>query len=65
MKDLIKALTIFCKYSDDSCIHCEHEELIVAVPEEAVSEEDKERLEKLSFTPNSFGLFSSFRFGSC
>jgi hypothetical protein len=66
VKDLIEALTIFLKYGNpDEPTHCEHDELFVAIDPSVVSDEDKVRLEELSFTPNSVGGFSSHRFGSC
>lgn len=67
MKDLIEALTIFAKYGDPySPTHCEHDVLTVMIDPADVSEEDKVRLEELSFTPDNYGddYFTSFRFGS-
>lgn len=65
MKDLIEALTIFMKYDDDDNVHCEHDELYICIDPEIVSDEDKIRLDQLSFRPNDVGGFSSYRFGSC
>ena len=66
MSDLIEALQIFLKYHNPhNPIHCEHDEMFVCVDPDRVIEKDKEKLEKLSFTPNNFGGFSSYRFGSC
>lgn len=68
MNDLIKALQIFAKYSDTRWpTHCEHDVLHVAVNPKLVSEEDKEALEELSFSPDSENPdgFCSYRFGSC
>lgn len=66
MEDLIEALQIFLKYSKDKYpTHCEHDQLHVNVDPNKVSEEDKKRLEELSFTPDEFDGFKSFRFGSC
>jgi hypothetical protein len=69
MKELIEALTIFSKYIEEpdsiySPTHCEHDVLFVNVEPDLVSEEDKVKLEKLSFIPNDVG-FNSYRFGSC
>jgi hypothetical protein len=64
MKDLIEALTIFLKYSQE--MHpttCEHDELFVHVDPADVSDADKRRLAVLSFHENEIGGFSSFRFG--
>ncbi len=64
--DLIKALTIFRKYFDTKYpTNCVHDELQVCVSSDVISEEDKNELEKLSFTPNGYDGFSSSRFGSC
>lgn len=66
MEDLIKALQIFLKYSNDTyptC--CEHDELHVCVDPNKVSEEDMLKLDELGFTPDGVGGFHSFRFGSC
>jgi hypothetical protein len=67
MKDLIDALTIFAKYTEDThptC--CAHGALYVNVEYKAVSEEDRERLYELSFFKSDNGEgFMSFRFGSC
>jgi hypothetical protein len=65
MKDLIEALTIFSKYDSGDNINCEHDELLICIDPYDVSEEDINRLEELSFTPNDVGGFSSYRFGSC
>lgn len=66
MKDLIKALTILSKYphDEDNPTHCEHDVLHVAVDPNCVSDEDKKELDKLSFTPDDWDGFSSYRFGS-
>lgn len=69
MKDLIKALTILAKYMDDNVrnpTYCEHDELMVMVMPEDVSQEDVEQLDKLGFFPSEEDeCFKSFRFGSC
>lgn len=66
MKDLIEALTVFAKYTDDrrpTC--CEHDHLYVLVDPEKVTHEDKQRLEDLGFIADeNEGHFYSFRFGS-
>lgn len=64
MKDLIKALQIFLKYDNPYApTHCEHDTLYVMVDPDEVSEEDKERLEELSFHDEG-EYFISYRFGS-
>ena len=74
MNDLIKALTILCKYGDGdahSPSHCEHDVFMLAgagVNPDDVSEEDLKTLEDLGFMVSSqYGekCFMSFRFGSC
>ncbi len=67
MKDLIEALNIFLKYGNDrNPTWCEHDCLYVAVDPGKVSEEDKARLEELSFHADEMHEdFSSHRFGSC
>lgn len=65
MKDLIEALTIFAKYGDPhNPTHCEHDTLHVVIDPESVSVEDQKRLAELSFEADSYGGFSSYRFGS-
>lgn len=65
MKELIEALTILLEYDNPQFpTHCEHDELHVAVSPKNVSEADMKRLAELSFTPDEFGGFSSYRFGS-
>lgn len=64
MKDLIEALTIFLKYSDDTHpTNCSHDELTVSVDPALVSEDDKGRLAELGFHPDD-DRFYSYRFGS-
>lgn len=66
MEDLLKAITIFLKYGNPrNPTHCEHDVLHVDIDPELVSDADKQELEKLSFTPDEFNGFSSYRFGSC
>lgn len=66
MDDLIEALQILAKYDKPKWpTHCEHDVLHVAVDPDLVSEEDKKKLDELSFFEDEFGGFSSFRFGSC
>lgn len=66
MEDLIKALQIFLKYGNPQYpTNCSHDELHIEIEASLVSDQDKEELERLSFTPNEYDGFSSFRFGSC
>lgn len=67
MSDLIQALQIFLKYGDPRWpTHCEHDELIVDIDPDMVSEEDKAELDKLGFFHISGEeYFTSYRFGSC
>ena len=64
--DLIKAFTIFKKYSDTKWpTHCEHDILYVCVAPDKVSKEDKAELDRLGFDLNEeHDCFSSYRFGS-
>ena len=65
MDELIEALQIFRKYDNPSRpTQCEHDALHVCIDPEGISDEDKARLKELSFTPDQFGGFYSFRFGS-
>jgi hypothetical protein len=67
MDDLIKALTILRKYGNPiyPC-HCEHDVLQVTIDYKKVSEEDLKELERLGFFPDKeYGIFKSYRFGSC
>lgn len=67
MKDLIEALTIFAKYTDDHApTACEHDVLYVFVNPGKVHTDDLRRLAQLSFTVESEtgDCFKSFRFGS-
>ena len=66
MRDLIRALVIFSKYSDThSPTHCEHDTLYVGVDPAIVSDLDIGELESLSFYPDrDKGVFYSFGFGS-
>lgn len=64
MKDLIKALEIFSKYTNEDVVHCEHDVLYVYINEDQISEQDKKELSKLSFEYNG-AWFYSLRFGSC
>lgn len=67
MEDLIKALQIFLKYGNPRYpTHCEHDELIVSINPNLISEDDKMYLEKLSFRVREHEeYFYSNRFGSC
>ena len=66
MRDLIRALVIFSKYSDEhSPTHCEHDTLYVGVDPSVVSRLDTDELEGLGFyTDREKGVFYSYRFGS-
>lgn len=70
MKDLIKALQILLKYSNDGRkpTHCEHDVIYVysGIEIEKVSPEDIDKLEELGFFwDEDYDCFASFRFGSC
>lgn len=67
MDDLIEALKIFRKYTNEYApIWCCQDELHIAVNPEDVSEEDKNRLAELDFDiSEDTEDFYSFRFGSC
>lgn len=66
MEDLIKALRIMLKHGDNKYpCHCVHDELHVYPNSMDFTEEEIKELEELSFTPNEYDGFSSFRFGSC
>ncbi len=67
MSKLIEALQIFLKYGDpDYPTHCEHDKLIICISPEVVSEEDKKKLEELSFhsEDEDGDYFYSFKYGS-
>lgn len=68
MSKLIEALQIFLKYGDPAHpTHCEHDTLtICGIDPAKVSNEDKEKLDKLGFfvSEDDDGCFRSFRFGS-
>jgi hypothetical protein len=67
MSDLIKALQIFLKYSDNKWpTHCEHDILMIAdILEDDISEDDRDRLKILGFDWNDeYQCFASGRFGS-
>jgi hypothetical protein len=66
MKELIEALQIFLKYTDEKWpTHCEHDILMIAkVTKDQVSKEDQSRLEELHFFwDENAGCLVSFRFG--
>lgn len=66
MENLIKALQIFLKYGNPIYpTNCSHDELMVSISPELISEEDLKTLEELSFIPNSYDGFSSYKYGSC
>ena len=61
---LIKALMIAKKYENPSCpTHCEHDVMWLCINESLVSDEDKEKLDKLGFFVADDG-FQSHRYGS-
>lgn len=66
MKDLIKALQIFLKYSNEKWpTQCKNDILRVYVDPNVVSEKDRIKLEELTFIPDrKNGRFVSYRFGS-
>ena len=65
MEDLIEVLQILKKYDNSRYpTYCNNEALLVNVDPDLVSDEDKARLEELSFLETEDG-FESFRFGSC
>lgn len=70
MEQLIEALQIFLKYSNEAYpTHCEHDILYVCgIDQSRVSDEDIKRLKELGFFPDDEGDgcgFASFRYGSC
>lgn len=62
---LIEALQIFEKYMEPGQYptHCQHDIMYVCVDYDAVSDEDKARLDELGFFEQEEG-FASYRFGS-
>lgn len=67
MDKLIEALQIFLKYKNEQWpTHCEHDILmIIGITEDEISEEDKEKLDKLGFSWNSeYDCWASYRYGS-
>ena len=68
MDDLIEALTIFRKYSDDKHpTGCSHDILRVYVSPDGIVDDDMKRLDDLGFfVDDELGgdNFGSFRFGS-
>ena len=67
MKELIKALQIFGKYTDGDCpSHCEHDVFYMYVVPSDVSNQDKQELEELGFhAEEDEDHFYSFTYGSC
>jgi hypothetical protein len=71
MEDLIKALTIFSKYTKNSYHNeyptsCDHDILRVHVSPDFVSEYDKLTLGSLGFFPDfELDCFVSYKYGSC
>ncbi len=66
MKDLLEAITIFAKYSEEKYpCWCGHDVLNICVDPAIVTLEDLKRLEELEFFPSEDEpYFYSFRFGS-
>lgn len=66
MNDLIEALQIFAKYTNDKYpTACEHDVLYVLVDPSLVSVEDTSKLETLGFSADTAEeCFHSFRYGS-
>lgn len=71
MEDLIKALTIFSKYTknsywDEYPTSCDHDVLRVHVSPDFVSEYDRLTLGSLGFSPDfELDCFVSYKYGSC
>lgn len=67
MEDLIKAMTIFFKYTQaHHPTNCEHDVMQVDVRPDDVSHEDKITLDGLGFNVDpDEDDFRSYRFGSC
>lgn len=70
MKDLLKAITILCKYANDdrNPTYCDHDTLLVyaGITKDIVSEEDVNELSELGFDwSEDRDCFYSFRYGSC
>ncbi len=66
MDDLIKALQIFRKYTETTHpTNCEHDILHVCVEFDTVSKEDQEELNNLGFFEDDYGMFQSYKYGSC
>ena len=71
MEDLIKALTIFSKYTknsywDEYPTSCDHDILRVHVSPDFVSEYDRLTLGSLGFSPDfELDCFVSYKYGSC
>jgi hypothetical protein len=63
---LIKVFQIFRKYGNlPYPTHCEHDEMMVCVDPETVSDEDKQELDSLGFfVDEDDNCFKSFRYGS-
>ena len=67
MNDLISALQILSKYSEEKRpTYCEHDTFYVMVDPLDVSDEDIKSLDSLGFSADTDnGRFFSFIFGSC
>ena len=69
MEDLIKALQVLLKYGNpDNPTHCEHDIMIICgIDPAAVSEADKQELDRLGFhITEEYGIeqFASYKYGS-
>ena len=68
MKELIEALIVFQRYSENEYpTHCEHDALCVCHIEQSdMSEVDREYVEARSFFWNEeYDCWSSYKYGSC
>lgn len=66
MEKLIEALQIFLRYGNPRCpTFCTHEALYVVIDPSVVSDEDIDKLDKLSFFPDDEDeCFCSFHYGN-
>lgn len=63
--NLLTGLMLLSKGADDGYpLHCEHDELTVCTDASKFTEDEITHLAALGFTPDEFGGFHSFRFGS-
>lgn len=70
MKDLLKAITILCKYANDdrNPTFCTHDKLLfhAGITKDMVSEADINKLHDLGINwSDSDEAFTSYRYGSC